>query len=197
MIKRILLSLPLWLGYTVVSLVLDLIGIVILLPLSLGHSAILRYSKVYKAPRADGKPALVFAWKGSWLTWLWGNEEDGVNGAAWWANRTIGWPLWLRMYVWSALRNPSNNIRFIPVINPVIDPTRIRYIRRTSSSGVSQVTVTWQGPFAGLLYVFQFRGQVYRFWWGWKLKPEDAGGVSDADMRKPRCGFALQFKRIG
>lgn len=199
MITRILLSLPLWLAYSAVALVLDAIGLVILLPLSLAHAWKWRPS-MFRQFRGLSGGEFRTVWWGGWLTWLWGNEEDGVTGPLWWRQRTgaflVGhhWKKALSAYRWSALRNPTNNLRFIPWVNPVIDPERIDYINRLGDA--YQITLTWQGAFSGLLAVFKFRGAFWRFWWGWKLKPEDASGVPDSDMRKPRCGFAIQLKRI-
>lgn len=201
MLTRILLSLPLWLAYTLATTVLDLIGLVILLPLSLAGAWDWRYSNVY--PRGWRKDMPIAKWRGGWLTWLWGNEEDGVTGSWAWQEKayvndnpaSVAWRAKWLAYRWSALRNPSNNVRFIPWINPVIDPLRVRSLQRLLDNG-TRVTLTWQGAFHGLLVVFPFRNQLHRFWWGWKLKPEDVFGVSDDDMRKPRCGFTLQFKRL-
>lgn len=213
---RILRSLPLWLGYSLVALVLDIIGLVIMLPLAGFRLWRVRGSKVYRAPMVRK----VTAWRGGWLTWLWGNEEDGVTGPTWWEQRT-GVYLWpedvpkwrqcLKMawsaYRWSALRNPSNNMRFIPGINPVIRPEAVRSWEWLASwAGPSldvrlprldYAVLTWQGMYSGIRCHIAFRGEIYRFWWGWKLKPTDASGVPPDDMRAPRCGFATQFKRIG
>lgn len=193
MLTRILLSLPLWLAYTAAALALDVIGLVILLPLSATHAWKSRQSKVYG--REFRKPTMLMAWRGGWLTWLWGNEEDGVTGPIWWGLQNAGKPLWLVAYRWSALRNASNNMRFIPVINPVIDPERIRWSMGGGHSW--EVIYTWQGIYSGIHVTFPARGTFYSLWLGWKLKPSDAVGVADTDMRKPRCGFALQLKRIG
>jgi hypothetical protein len=219
---RIVRSLPLWLAYSLVALALDILGLVWMLPACACHAWCVRGSLVYKSKPGEGGAArvgqplmrLVTAWRGGWLTWLWGNEEDGVTGPHWWWNRTChGYarhnaPWWVSAwsaYRWSALRNPSNNMRFVPVINPVIDPARVRSWewRKPYPMTIAKVPrlveaiYTWQGPYAGIRCHIEFRGGLYRFWWGWKLKPEDAQGVSPTDMRAPRCGFATQFKRIG
>lgn len=190
MILRILLSLPLWLAYTALEVVLDVIGLFVIGGLALTQSVTARRSKFW--------PRLVVTWKGGWLTWLWGNEEDGVVGPTWWTqlNPNRG-GRWLAFH-WSALRNPVNNLRFVPGINPVIEPKRIKFIDWVSEPGKPDVIVvyTWQGIYSGLLILFPFRGGTFRFWLGWKLKPEDRSGVADTDMRKPRCGFAIQFKRV-
>lgn len=197
MIRRILLSLPLWLAYTALELILSTVGLVLIPLLLAAKSVRVRPSDVWpKRTRIGGelKGGLQVQWSGT-LAWLWSNEEDGVMGPSWYAARHPTWSGNRTAFYWSALRNPTNNLRFVPGINPVIDPERIRYVNWDTR--VSWTTLTWQGPFAGIESVFLFRGAHWRFWWGWKLKPGDAAGVYDTDMRKPRCGFAIQFKRTG
>lgn len=188
-------DIPVWLLYSAVAIVLNAIGLVLLLPLSACHAWRRRPSKVFPFAPHAGFP--ITAWRGGWLTWLWGNEEDGVTGPQWWLIRTGAtvlpsnrWKLARAAYRWSALRNPSNNMRFIPGVNPVIEPSRIQSVR------AARWIFTWQGPFAGFIWFPRIGEKVFRFWIGWKLKPEDAQGVDDHDMRKPRCGFAMQFKRV-
>jgi hypothetical protein len=184
MILAILASLILWPLYLAVFLVLAIIGLVLLLPLSLLKAWRWRFTRVFPDLRE------VSAWRGGWLTWVWGNEEDGVTGPDWWLRRTKGSKAWLVAYRWSALRNPVNNLRFIRAINPVIDPKRVRAVRWDSGF------FCWQGAFAGVMHFPVIRGQVFRFWLGWKLKPEDRHGVPATDFRAHGCGFAIQFKRI-
>lgn len=194
MIAAILASLVLWPMYLALSLVLDVVGLFLLVPLSLARAWRWRYSRVYA-----GRNMTV--WRGGRLTWLWGNEEDGVAGPEWWRERTgvarYGWlnGCW-SAYRWSALRNPTNNLRFVPFINPVIDPHAIRWVGRGDPETLGSWSFTWQGAYAGFRCSFRFRGGGYRLWLGWKLLPRDAQGVADTDYRKPRCGWATQFKRI-
>lgn len=195
MILRILLSLPLWLAYTLVDTVLDIVGLV-LIPFLLLLPSAGRKSRYFPYP--------IDVWPGGWLTWIWGNEEDGISGPGWWKTRTNTdlapgrslAAMWAD-FRWSALRNPSNNIRFIPVVNPVIDPARVKYIRTLPGARTWRAEFTWQGIYSGLLVIFLFRGKSYRLWWGWKLKPEDRLGVSPDDVRSIRCGFATQLKENG
>jgi len=93
-----------WAGVQAASwLVLFPIGVVLLLPLSL-----LRLW--HTAPSLEYNYD-VTVWNGGKLTWLWGNEEDGVLPS----DRNhylVGKPDWLRAYLWSAWRNSTNNVRF-------------------------------------------------------------------------------------
>lgn len=206
MTRAVLCSLVLWPLYLLVFAVFGVVGWVVLLPLSLCHAWHYRPSKVNQFRCKDGADKLT-AWWGGWLTWVWGNEEDGVIGPIWWRQRqgtdhhythaprdlstwlAIAWST----YRWSALRNPVNNLRFIPGLNPRIVPTKVGF----RSLDIRGGAFTWQGPYAGLLKFFRIRGTLFRFWLGWKLKPGDTEGVDPGDMRATRCGFAIQFKRVG
>jgi hypothetical protein len=205
MILAILASLVFWPLYLGLSLLLDIVGLVLLVPLSAAHAWRVTASTPYPG-------RLVESWRGWPLTWPWGNEEDGVTGPPWWRVRmglpvTVNGPWWreaLSAYRWGALRNPSNNLRFVPLINPRIDPERIDwrtdeydYANDYARPQLVFWAFTWQGLYAGFRAHIYFRGSLYRLWLGWKLKPEDAQGVPPDDMRAPRCGWATQLKRIG
>ncbi len=70
-----------------------------------------------------------------WPFFLWDNLEDGVDGLRggdpaqhWWWERTRAWSDWRRIVMWSAIRNPVDGLRWVPVLNPRIDPARVRYV---------------------------------------------------------------------
>jgi hypothetical protein len=50
-------------------------------------------------------------WRGGWLTYIWGNLEDGVIGAPFYRARFKD-DRWCS-YCWSAWRNNANNLRYI------------------------------------------------------------------------------------
>lgn len=88
-----------------VSLALAIIGIPLIALLAYFYAWIL----------VSGK----FQWRGGWLTWLWGNEENGIVGPGISLNR------W-NAFKWSALRNPCNNLRFVPGISKAGRPLWLR-----------------------------------------------------------------------
>lgn len=131
----------------------------------------------------------VWAFTSRWL-WLWGNDEEGVDGnevhSPHWASK----PTFKGVWYWSAIRNPFNNIRFW---EPIRTPAR-----------PDQYHVLWNNPKRGWLIRqgwwclgFQLRVNGYRLWWGWKMKPNDL--LTDAlpswDTRAEGMGFSLQAKR--
>ena len=94
-----------WLLFIVVQLiafVCTVVGWVILLPMAALGMWVTRQSYEY--------PKVVTAWRGGALTFLWGNEEDGVTGADFYLPHA---PSRLRAYLWSAWRNSANNLRFV------------------------------------------------------------------------------------
>lgn len=135
------------------------------------------------------------------LFWVWSNEEDGVDGLRggdpaqqWWAEKTAGLSPEARIFRWAALRNPVDNLRWVPLLNPKIDPNRVRFVGmdHEPSKGEGGWFLCWQGVYASIRY----ETRHYRFWLGWKLKPEDRFGLDPADPRSRRCDFAIQLKRI-
>lgn len=195
---RILGSLPLWLGYWVMAIPLWTIG-AITIPIMArfaSRTAYIRPSRAY----ADGRP--VYSWKWDWYNYIFGNEEDGISGAVWYRYEHGDWTWYKRTVMWSAFRNPTNNMRFWTWCNPRIRPDEVRFMGEPApedagiATGRYVWTYVWQGVFSGLKLVIPFRGKFYRFWIGWKLRPEDRYGVSPDDYRFPRCGFGTQFKRV-
>lgn len=197
-------AVPLWLAYSSVAFVLWILGVPLVFALSRCRAWTPQRSGVYADQR------IVQAWRGGWLTWIWGNSEDGVTGALWYRQREYAKGKGDRTVAlnWSAFRNPTNNLRFVPVVNPRIEPSRVRAITSydpeefanvedaAKASGLYQYAFTWQGVFAGLALIVPARGEYFRVWWGWKLRPRDRLGVDPSDYRFPRCGFATQLKRV-
>lgn len=153
---------------------------------------------------------LQFKWR--WM-WLYCNEEDGIDGLrggdqdqAWWGADTQGWSQWRRIFVWSALRNSVNNLRFVPVLSPRFSPERIAFscgtnwiIRRpappawpTGSSGPTGPggwAVARQGLYVGV--VRQFGSRTINF--GWNIRPGDQGGALMIGSRMPRARLTISL----
>lgn len=193
---RLLYSVPLWAVYSAVALVLWIVGAAIIPVMAWRQWWELRPSFAY----ADRRP--VMCWRSRLVDRVWGNAEDGVTGAEWYRALHADWPARRCAVFWSAFRNPTNNMRFWPIVNPVIVPRRVHYLgafdaeQQARDTGAFAFTLTWQGAFAGLRLIVPMRGELYRVWWGYKLRPSDRDGVDPHDYRFPRCGFATQVKRI-
>lgn len=138
----------------------------------------------------------------SWA-WPYQNEEDGVDGLRggdtaqqWWADRTAGWNPIRRIFVWSAIRNPVDSLRWLPLLNPKLDPARVRFIGmdHEPDNGEAGSYFAW---LAGTPYsCIRVERWDWRFWLGWKLHPEDRNGLQPGDARAIRCDFACQLKRV-
>jgi hypothetical protein len=64
------------------------------------------------ASRVTGNPIVSFP---KWA-WLWSNDEDGVY-PTWYAKLNPAWSKARTIFTWSALRNPVNNLRYVPGVS--------------------------------------------------------------------------------
>jgi hypothetical protein len=141
-------------------------------------------------------------WKWKWM-YLYGNDEDGVDGCRgytldatgyWmylqqrWIAATEGWRLWRRVFMWSAIRNPMGNLRFVRWLSFIIDPLKVRGMFRAYSWGT--VNYARQGVYSGLRIVTD-TGKELRV--GWAISSLDAKGVDD--YRAKGCGFKLLVRK--
>lgn len=184
------LNVVFWLAYAVMVGVLWVIGL-LLIPLATMLRGILHTRSVVWTDRSMHEWASGFGW----MRPVWGNEQDGIDGVPtwpdeqyrrqqWWAERTKTMSWVRRIFEWSALRNSTNNLRFMHYfvpwlgwLNPnTIEPSRIRWAgteaplatalgRRFACLFVSQ------GLYAGLRIAVRFRGRAHQIWFGWKLNP--------------------------
>lgn len=120
--------------------------------------------------------------------WLWGNDEEGVDGFEVHHPMFARHPTFRMVWYWSAVRNPFNNIRFAKSVNAVPEPKEYR--------------VWWNSPKYGWLiqqrYLLGFQVRLFgmRFWFGFKFKPSDLDGpLPEWDTRAQGLGFAMQFKK--
>ncbi|MDB6085200.1 MAG: hypothetical protein JWN43_3081 [Gammaproteobacteria bacterium] len=102
-----------WLWFVIVQLielVALILGLIVLLVLAATKCWYIRESRYFPGRQ-------ITVWRGGYLSWPWGNEEDGVTGeastqrAATYAARYPN--IRIRAFMWSALRNPANNLRFV------------------------------------------------------------------------------------
>lgn len=191
MIWRVALSIVLWLARIAAFLPLAIVGI----PL-IWFLANQRMCWPTQSKRFD-RIVLQFAP----LFRLWGNDEDGVDGLRggapaqqWWADKTVTWSPQKRIFVWAALRNPVDGLRWVPLLNPRIEPERVRFVGMDHKPAKGEGG--WYFAWQGLYSCIRFETKTRRFWLGWKLSPDDRFGVAPDDARAIRCDFAMQLKRI-
>lgn len=137
------------------------------------------------------------------LFWLWNNAEDGVDGLRggdpaqkWWADKTASWSQVRRIFVWSALRNPVDSLRWLPLINPKLDSARVLFIGMDHEPAKDETGWYFAWLASTPYSCVRFERWGFRFWLGWKLKPEDRNGLKPGDVRAIRCDFAAQMKRV-
>lgn len=202
---RLPMDLLFWTGYILgLNIWLWLAGIPICWFLSKKKAWWERGSKYYRDEK--GYPFWILAWKPKWA-WLWGNEEDGIGGPQWWDDRVSG-DLTKQVFLWSAWRNPVNNLRYVPVLHPKPDVKRIKWIgnsldcheslkaRREDGLGYGKPfwLYAWQNAYAQFWIIWPLtKDRHFRLRIGWKVLPRDflAGAVTD--YRKIRYPFGLQF----
>lgn len=110
-----------WVFCLAANIVLDSMGLVIVavaLPFRVADVSVSDGRKIINLPR--------------WV-WLWGNDFDGVQGdkRGWWAAHTpFGWDVngYKAMYWWTAIRNPTNNMRRLKLFSAPIIGSTITYI---------------------------------------------------------------------
>jgi len=190
---RILLSVPIWLLRLAVLLFFAIVGLLVVGVLAWQGWCWPTYSARFN------RTLLQFPL----IAWPWCNYEDGVDGLRggdpaqqWWAEKTAGWGARRRIFIWSALRNPVDSLRWVPVLNPKLDPARVRFIGmdHEPAKGENGWYYAW---LAGTPYsCIRYERFGFRFFLGWKLHPEDAKGFQPGDVRAIRCDFACQLKRV-
>jgi hypothetical protein len=134
------------------------------------------------------------------LFWLWSNEEDGVLGSTEYKARYPKWSEFLRGWVWSAIRNPVNNLRFVKYLSCKIDPNKINFQgdlgqdpRLYENRQAAYSYFCWHGIYTSYRKQYVKAGKLNEFWIGWKLWPIDQLGVEQS-VRKHGAGFAMQWR---
>jgi len=184
----------LWLPMLLLSAVLWVMGIAVCSWMAFGRNWTDAVSN------KGGRPIKV--WNSKWA-WLWSNDEDGVLGSVEWEEKYKARPRW-GAFVWTALRNPSNNLRYVPKLNVKIDPTKITYVGNHDDPprkpdvkppvGDVKWAYTKHGYYSGFVYRRQLtKERHFQIRLGWKLIPKDRFGVDDNDHRKTSCGFGTQL----
>ena len=184
-------SIVLWLAVELlVFLPLYLLGALVVPVLAAMHAWTLRPSKKYR-------DRLVYAWQGGWLTWIWGNEEDGVQGAEWYRIAHAKWSHSRLARNWF-FRNPVNNLRYLPLVTVPLDARKIKYrgncqhTQDIHKDGWSWF-VCWQGVYANVFAARWVRGKLFYFRAGWKTEPKDTAGIPADDYRAGRGGIVFHL----
>lgn len=106
--------LPLFIAIQLASLVLTVVGIPVV-------AALAAVGAFYYDVQHDRVHFPLWAW-------IWDNEEDGVC-ASWYQLDNQHRNLKINIFMWSALRNPCNNLRFVPGVSKQGRPLFIRFYK--------------------------------------------------------------------
>lgn len=192
---RILGSVPFWLLRIAIFLPLAIVGVPLVYVLSRLH-----WCEQRPSPKFD---RTVLQWRTPWLFSLWSNAEDGVDGLrgddpnqSWWQEKTAAFSPQKRIFIWAAIRNPVDGLRWVRALNPILRPELVRSIGmdHEPAEGEGGWYYAW---LAGTPYsCIRYETKHFRFWLGTKVKPEDAKGLQPNDGRALGCDFSMQFKRV-
>lgn len=179
-LSRILLAIPVWLAYLIPMTLLVLLGFIIVpLAAALDYLAnrynIIPYTWTMRASRASlYKGRAVMAWRPRWL-WIFGNEEDGIDGTANGFQRragtTFSWAVAWQIFAWSAWRNSVGNARWLPFFGLTIsDPKDIVVYVPPSGLDAMHLTAGFT-PFADRWNEYRKLGPyIARYGWQFELK---------------------------
>ncbi len=182
-ILLVVAALPGWALYVIVMTPLVLFGFV-LIPIALICSAFVP---------VKGARFSTYAWRWRWMDALYGNREDGIDGAGngFWRHQAIGPDLALQIFRWSAWRNSVGNARWLPFFGMTVDPRRVRSLQLVDGPWLEVVKtgpyLAWQGWRFELKFSWNAPPDWRKrriFWIGWRMAQQTV--VTDA------VGFAFQ-----
>lgn len=188
MLRLLYLFIP-WLLYLSIQIPILLLGYITIPAMAALKRYEIRQSKFFNRK--------IVAWKDP-LMYIWGNEEDGIlNG---WMYKDVG-SNFNQIFYWSAMRNPTNNLRFIPFFSLKVDQAKVKFIGskvndiRDYDTNIPMWYLCWQGYQSSFRWQFMAFKKLWRFWIGWKVYPEDSL-YPVRGHRLHGAGFGLQFKAL-
>lgn len=143
----------------------------------------------------------------------WGNEEDGILSGEEHKDKSEKF----RIFYWTAIRNPVNNLRFLPIFSFKKDTSNLKFILKLKDTGTiltekgsegfqilsdaeegkvskSFSYLCYSGLYANYRAEFSFLGKQRRFWIGHKLYPSAKYRIPP--YQKHGIGFGSQFKVV-
>lgn len=141
-----------WFIYQILGIALLFAGIIPIYIMARLHLWYERDSKFWMFPNNK-----VTAWRGGWLTFIWGNEEDGVTGAQWFLDQNADRPAWKNALIWAGVRNYADNMRLLPGASFLAKKADVT-IKETATGYYAYTG--WRS-----CYVFKAFGKTYRIGW--------------------------------
>ena len=112
---RLLYFSVIWLVLTIINTIMIIIGFV-LIPISLLFNC-------YKIRKSKFFDKHIMAWTLPFM-YPWGNEEDGILSGEEYKDKSDKF----RIFYWTAIRNPVNNLRFLPLFSFKKDTSNLKFI---------------------------------------------------------------------
>lgn len=157
---RLIYFIPVWILVFLISFPFHLLGLIII-PLACIFKAYKKVDDNLEKP-ADGA-IYIFTW---WFMWPWNNTHDGIACRNYYESsfERYGYlDMIITVFVWSALRNPINNLE--KLLSPKYDFEKLRCIGSVSFGYKRLIPcwyLIWQGPFGGFYKSFMIKG-VHRY----------------------------------
>lgn len=180
-----------------------LIGLISLFFILLGYIMIpiAVFFKAYEKRKSSLYPdreLLLFTWK---VMEVFQNYEDGILAGEEYKDK----PDWFRIIYWSAVRNPANLLRYVPLLAPIPNPMKVKYIASFGNNHpLARLLeleekgafwyLAWQGPYANFRIQFWVGKRLWRVWIGTKLYPSSQFVVQE--YQKFGCGTTFQIKDV-
>lgn len=117
----------------------------------------------------------------SWA-WIWGNDEDGLDGPPWYQKKHPDWSKSFRRYAWLGWRNRVHNLRELSWIKMRLVSSKVRFVGSdldiTPSNARFQNSnviwhLAWQGFVRAGFWLIWAWGEErhFRIFVGWKVRP--------------------------
>ena len=105
-----------WIGFLLFRTVFIVVGLFLIPPMALLYN----YTSGMETSKINGR--FIRNWKYGFM-YPWSNDEDGIIAGS----ELIGYPAFIRIIYWSAIRNPANNLRFVKGLNCIINPDDVEF----------------------------------------------------------------------
>ncbi|MGH7746901.1 MAG: DUF7338 family protein [Candidatus Dormibacteria bacterium] len=164
---RALLGIPSWLFY-----ILTVVPLMLLAFLLVPVAAMLKATTTRPSEYTGYNGRQVLAWTADWM-WLWGNEEDGIDGSAnnFQQPSTSYWGHVLQIIKWSTWRNKLGNDRWTKLLGMTVDPLKVHIVGMDLVNGPYVANQGWR---------FEVRfpwSKTKQFRLGWGMTTNRAGSV--------------------
>lgn len=170
--RRLIYFIPVWVFMFLITIPFHILGFV-MIPLACIFKAYrLTENRDDKHPKYYDGHRYNFTWK---IMWPWDNYLDGIANRNYYESRFERYSyldMIVTTFVWSAVRNPFNNLD--KWLSPKYDFTKLKHIgseRYNYKYPKPCWYLIWQGPYGGYYHSFNLFGKHRYIKLGYKLRP--------------------------